>query len=168
MSLGVTTDVDVETNVLRHGCFALVTAHVILADVRGGIAVFLERLGDGDRLGSNIVALLGPDELCVFLADATLAVAVEIAHDINIIVDPRRVLARQHRCSSRRAIRLSISVREAQSFLRESSQVGSHVLFAVSPHCPLLYADVIPTQVIDHVNDYIGLSSMGDGRETDP
>ena len=41
MSLGVTTDIDIETDVLRHGRFAPVTAHVKLADVRRGVAVLL-------------------------------------------------------------------------------------------------------------------------------
>ncbi len=157
MSLGVTADIDVETDVLRHGRFAPVTANVILADVRGGVAVLLQRLGDRDRLWSNVLALLRPDELRLFLADPAPAVAVEIPHDVNVIVDPRRVLSGQHGRPRRRAVRLGIGMRETQPFLRQPSQVGRHVLFAVRSHRHLVHADVIPAQVIDHVDDDVGL-----------
>jgi hypothetical protein len=57
-------------------------------------------------------------------------------------------------------------MRKAQSFLRQSSQVGRHVLFAVRPQRRLLHTDVIPTQVVDHEDDNVGFvgSVCGDAK----
>ena len=66
-------------------------------------------------------------------------------------------------------IGLGISMRETQSFLRQPGQVGCHVLLAVCSHRRLLHTDVIPTQVIDHVDDDVGLfgcrCSVGEHHE---
>ena len=48
-------------------------------------------------------------------------------------------------------------MRKAEPFVRQLRQMRCHVLFAMGPHCRLLHANVIPTKVIDHVDDDIGL-----------
>lgn len=157
MSLGVTADVHVEADVLGHSRFALVTAHMILADVCGGVAVFLHGFRDGDRFCCDIFALFGAEKCCVLLADPTSAVAVQTSHDVDIIVDARRVLPAEHGGPSWCAVRLSIRMRETQPFIRQLCQVRRHILFVVRPHCRLFHANVIPTQIIDHVDDNVGL-----------
>ncbi len=157
MSLCVTANVDVEANVLRHGGLALVTAHMILADMRCAVAVHLQSLGDRNRLRSHVLTLFGSEEPGPRFADPALAIPVETAHDIHIVVDPCRVLSGQHGRAGRRAVRLRVSVRETQPLLGQLGQVRCHILFAVRPHRHLVHADVIPTQIVNHVDDDVGL-----------
>ena len=57
MALAEPADIDVKTDVLRERIVSIVSANMVFADVRCSIAVLLERLGNRDRLDSNIFAL---------------------------------------------------------------------------------------------------------------
>ena len=98
VALAEAAEIDVEADILRHGGLALVSPDVVLADVGGGVAVFLEGLGEGDRLGSDVLGLLPGNEFRVrfrngatagFLPEATQAVDY-----VDVVVDAARILSR--------------------------------------------------------------------------
>ena len=93
MPLRVTTDVDVEADVFWHGLFVPVTADMILANVRGGVAVLFHGFRDGDRFYGDIFALFRADKLRVFPANAASTVAVQTAHNIDVVMNASRILS---------------------------------------------------------------------------
>ena len=160
MSLAEAADVDVEADVLRHRFSALVTADVVLPNVSGRVAVFFHRLGDRDGFGGDILGLLRRDEGGGFPGEALLRVVVETAqiiNDVDVVVDPGGILTREHRGAGRGAVGLRVGVGEAEPFGREFLEMGRAVVFAVRAHRRGVCTDVVPSEVIDHVDDNVGL-----------
>ena len=112
MPLRETSDVDVKTSILRHRGLIHVTTNVVLANVRGGIAVFAKCLSHRDCFRRDILTLLWASEFSFLFTDSATTITIQIPHNVDVVMNSRRVLTGQHRRSRRRAIRLSISMSE--------------------------------------------------------
>ena len=133
------------------------TTDVIFADVSGRVSILFHGFGDRNCLRCHVFVLFWPQKLRLLFTDAAFAIAVETSHDIDVIMDPCRVLARQHRCSRGSAIGLSIRMSKTQALAGQLCQMWCDVLFLMSPHRYFVDADVVPAKVIHHVDDNIGL-----------
>ena len=156
--LTIAADVDVKALVLwQGGVPTFMTAGVVLANVGRGVAVLFHRLGNGNSRGRNILVLLRAFEFGLLLGDTRRLVSVQVAHHVDPIVDPCRILAGEDGRSARRTVRLHVSVGEAESILGELVDVGSKKLTTVSAHGRLGSTELVPAKVIDQVDDDVGL-----------
>ena len=77
VALLVAADVDVKPLVLRQGgVTAFMPAGVVLANVSGGVAIFLHRLSNGDSRSRNILTLLWTFEFCLLLGNTGCLISV--------------------------------------------------------------------------------------------
>ena len=158
MALVIAADIDIKTLILGQRRFAIVTADMILADVRGGIAVLLQCLGNGDRLGCHILTLLRAFELSLRFSDARRLVTVQVADDIDIVIYPRRILPREDRRATGRTVGLHVGLVKTQALVSQLFEMRGLKHAGMGLHRPLPRRGLVPAQIVDHVNHDVGAS----------
>ena len=136
---------------------AFMPARVVLANVSGGVAVFLHRLGNGDPRSRNVLVLLWAFEFRLSLGNTRCLISVQVAHHVDPVVDPRRILAGKNGRPARRAVWLHVGVGEAEPILGELRNVRSQKFFCVRAHGRFGSTDLVPAKIVDHVDDDIRL-----------
>ena len=132
---------------------------MILADVRGGIAVLLQCFGNGDRLGCHIFTLLRAFELGLPFGDTGGFVTVQVPDDINIVIHPRRILSGENGSATGRAVGLHVGLVKTQASASKCLKMRGLKHTGMGIHRPLPRRDLVPAQIVDHVNHDIGLSA---------
>ncbi len=151
VTLGAATDVDIETYIVRHsGLSPVMPTNVVFANMRGGIAVFLQRFRHGDGFRCHVSGLLGAAEACLLFGDAALAVAIEVTDNVDVVMNPSGILPREHRRPRWSTIGLGVGMREAEPFVRQAFEVGGLIVFALRAHGGLRNADLVPAQIVYH------------------
>ena len=151
MSSRAPANIDIKPDVLRKRLRPVMIANVILADMGSCVPVLLQCFRKRDGFRSHVLGLFGRNELSLFFRESRLpAIATQAADDIDVVVDPCRVLPRQHRRARRRTIRLRVGVREAKSIIGQFLQVGRLEFHPRRPHRRLLDTDLVPPEIIHH------------------
>ena len=157
MPLAKPAQVDVEANIFGHRFITAMTADVVFANMSGGITVLFERLGNRDRSRSNIFGLLGAFKTSGCFFDSASAKSVQISDHVDIIVDAGWILPRQHRSPCGSTVGLGISMRKAESTSGQFFDRWCLINILRRAHRRLFRTEVIPSQVVDHIDDDVGL-----------